>query len=509
MKLRLSLVAALACAAATSSFAADSLEAAFAKGKVSGNVQAWYINDSFQAGSGVTSTGSAANPKARGEGALGGTLSYVTDPYYGINAGATFISSNLMGQNPNAGNSTGYGSASSSTVSSINYNSNTLSEAYIQGAYGKTVAKVGEQKLVTPLADSNDGARIFYNTFKAGVLMNSDVPDTTLVAAYVNGMLTRSTSVYYPGAVSGSAGATNNAQASINLGYQGMDYVAFGGAANAVTGGQNNPVWALAAVNKSLPGLTAQAWFYQATNVLNAWYFQGDYAYKVNNQIGLFAGAQFLNEGGIGNTQTSFKNGVGGTGSTNALAAYCNGQGGTSTTCSAGIAANYFAFKVGGSYEDLTLTAAYSNTSYNANAAMDGSLIMPWGGAFTTLYTSSMTGNATAAGTQATQWKAEYKFDGVLKGLYAQASYTLYSAKNAAQDAYTTGNPFGYNATSGTNGNAVGGNMGYSATYGELKYDLNAQTQFRWRVESDNMIGQTANMPKSAMESRLMGIYKF
>lgn len=283
-----------------------------------------------------------------------------------------------------------------------------------------------------------------------------------------------------------------------------MDYVAFGGAANAVTGGQNNPVYAVAAINKSIPGLTAQAWFYQAVNVLNAWYFQGDYKYQVNKEIGLFAGAQFLNEGGVGNTQSSFKNGVGGSGTSNMLLAYCDGQN-NSTTCSSGISSNYFAFKVGGSYEDLTLTAAYSNTSYNANAAMDGSLIMPWGGSTTTLFTSMMLASATAAGTQATQFKAEYKIsDGLLKGLYAQAAYTLYAAKSAATDAYTSGNSFGYSATS-----SIGGNQGYSAAYGELKYDINKQTSIRWRVESDNMIGQCNGLPKTVVESRLMGIYKF
>jgi len=236
MKLRLSLVAALACITATSSFAADSLETAFSKGKVNGNLQAWYINDSFQQNSGVTSTGSAGNPKSRGMGAVGGVLGYVTDPYYGINAGATFISSNLLGQNQNAGNVPGvYAGSSSSAVASLDYNANTLSEAYIQGVYGKTSAKIGEQKLVTPLADSNDGARIFYNTFKAGVLANSDIPDTTLLAAYVNGMQTRSTSLYYPTNSLGATG-TQVANASVNAGFQNMGNVAFGAATATVTG---------------------------------------------------------------------------------------------------------------------------------------------------------------------------------------------------------------------------------------------------------------------------------
>ncbi|MEY4504687.1 MAG: hypothetical protein RL154_983 [Pseudomonadota bacterium] len=513
-KLRVSI--AVACVVATtSSFAADSLEAAFAKGKVNGNLQAWYINDSFTAGAGSPKTGTAGNPKARGQAAVGGVLSYVTDPYYGINGGATFISSNLLGQNPNAGNNQGtYTATSSSAVSSIDYNSNTLSEAYIQGVYGKTTAKVGEQILDTPLATSLEGARIFLRTFKAGVLTNADIPDTTLVAAYVNGMQT-SSSAMYGGSVPGSLGGTNNAQASINLGYQGMDTVAFGDLANAITGGANNPVWALAAINKSLPGLTAQAWFYQATNVLNAWWFQGDYKYSVNNDIGLFAGAQFLNEGGTGTTQSSFKNGLNSTKggiTTNALAPYCNGGNmpsatknvpGNVSTCSSGISSNYFAFKVGGSYENLTLSAAYSNTSYKDSAAMDGSLIMPWGGNQTKLYTSTMIGNATAGGTQATLWKAEYKFDGVLQGLYAAGAYGLYAAKAAAQDAFYTANIYGYKPSD------IVGNMGYSGMYGEIKYDLNKQTSFRWQIEQDTMMGQVAGFPKAALESRLMGIYKF
>lgn len=504
--LRFSIIAALALTTSTS-FAADSLETAFTKGKVNGNLQAWYINDSFTAGQAANGTSAAqntaGNPKARAQGAVGGVLGYVTDPYYGINGGATFISSNLLGQNTNAGNNQGvYTSYTSSVVSSLDYNSNTLSEAYVQGTYGKTTAKVGEQFLDTPLATSLEGARIFQSSFKAGVLTNTDIPDTTLIAAYVNGMLTRTSSVYYsasPSSVPGSVGATNNAQASINLGYQGMDTVAFGNAANAVSGGANNPVWAVAAINKSLPGLTAQAWFYQATNVLNAWWFQGDYKYNINKDASLFAGAQFLNEGGTGTTQNTFKN------SGAVVNAYCNGgRSGTTNTCSSGISSNYFAFKVGGSYENLTLSAAYSNTSYKDSAAMDGSLIMPWGGNQTKLYTSTMLGNATAGGTQATKWMAEYKFDGLLQGLYASAAYAIYAAKGAAQDAFTTANIYGYNALS-----PAVGNTGYTGLYGELKYNLNKQTAIRWQIENSSMMGRVVGFPKAAMESRLSGIYKF
>jgi len=372
LKLRISLAGAIACLGVTSSFSADSLESAFTQGKVNGNLQAWYITDSYNANSSSVggksiSSGSKGNPVNRGEYAIGGNLGYVTSPYYGISTGIEFASSNIMSQNVNAqgsGNGAGGNAAfTSPDAGSINYNANVITQAYINGQYGKTNAKAGEQAIYNPFISSQDGARIFYNTFRGAVLTNMDLPQTTLSAAYINGMQTRNTAMYAytsgygtgPGG-SNSAGGVNAAgvgvpkanpvqggvingqmvsgavtgpQTSVNAGYQGMDQIAFGSwtnfnfasvavtnpttktkyvsqFTNGITNGSNNPIYYFSAVNKSLEGSNLQAWVYNAVNMMNMYYLQADYSLPITKDIKAFAGAQYLLEQGTGAAKNFF-----------------------------------------------------------------------------------------------------------------------------------------------------------------------------------------------------------
>ena len=80
MKLaKLSLAAMVVAGLATSSFAADTLADAFAKGKVQGELRAWYFDRDRPAGDAdIINTGLVLN--------------YVTDTFYGFYMGATFQS---------------------------------------------------------------------------------------------------------------------------------------------------------------------------------------------------------------------------------------------------------------------------------------------------------------------------------------------------------------------------------------------------------------------------------
>ena len=59
-------------------------------------------------------------------------------------------------------------------------------EAWIAGTVGKTTGKIGRMQLDTPLVFSETWS-IAANTFEAAVLINQDIPDTTLIGAYVGG----------------------------------------------------------------------------------------------------------------------------------------------------------------------------------------------------------------------------------------------------------------------------------------------------------------------------------
>jgi len=71
-----------------------------------------------------------------------------------------------------------------------------ITQAYLTAGLGNTSLKIGRQRLpksLSPFAFS-EGWNVFKNTFEAGLLVNSDIPSTTLVYAYV----TRSNSTLAP-----------------------------------------------------------------------------------------------------------------------------------------------------------------------------------------------------------------------------------------------------------------------------------------------------------------------
>jgi len=62
-----------------------------------------------------------------------------------------------------------------------------ITQAYLTAGLGNTSLKIGRQRLplsLSPFAFS-EGWNVFKNTFEAGLLVNSDIPSTTLVYAYV------------------------------------------------------------------------------------------------------------------------------------------------------------------------------------------------------------------------------------------------------------------------------------------------------------------------------------
>jgi hypothetical protein len=59
-----------------------------------------------------------------------------------------------------------------------------MNEAWMAATAGKTTAKLGRMELDTPLAFTEKWS-IEKNTFEAAVAINTDIPDTTLVGAYI------------------------------------------------------------------------------------------------------------------------------------------------------------------------------------------------------------------------------------------------------------------------------------------------------------------------------------
>ena len=110
--------------------------------------------------------------------ALGGKLHIETNDWYGLSAGASFYTTNHLGQHDGA------------TVPFFDANNDSyslLGEAYIQGQWGNTTLKVGRQEIDTPFADTDDLGMV-PNTFEAAVFTNTDIADTTIVLMQVQKM---------------------------------------------------------------------------------------------------------------------------------------------------------------------------------------------------------------------------------------------------------------------------------------------------------------------------------
>ena len=235
---------------ASSAFAIDNI-------KVDGDAKLFY---STQDGTSLNTTNNANNPDSSlfrqedsiGEAAL--RLGVTADLTEGISAGATLYAVSTLGLYNNLVGGTWTGG--------INDNF-WFGEAWLAGTVGKTTGKIGRMTLDTPLVFTETWS-IVPNTFEAAVVINQDIPDTTLVGAYVgqsnDGIL--------------GGGITDNAN---------------GDAQNNIFSTFHKGAYTVGAINNSWEPLTVQAWYYQAQSILNTYWLQADL-----DIYGLQFGGQFV-----------------------------------------------------------------------------------------------------------------------------------------------------------------------------------------------------------------------
>jgi len=188
-------------------------------------------------------------------------------------------------------NNTGYGSKVD--------NASWMNEAWVAlslNEFSKSTVKVGRMELDTPLAFTEKWS-IEKNTFEAAVLINQDIPDTTLVGAYVgNG---NGNEIFGTGntndnfVTDGVHGRPtgNNAQSNVQtLGLAVGPVVNANG--NFTTYGENG-AYAVGAINNSWKPLTAQAWYYDVSKLAQAYWLQADLKADSLGVAGVTAGAQY------------------------------------------------------------------------------------------------------------------------------------------------------------------------------------------------------------------------
>ncbi len=119
-----------------------------------------------------------------------------------------------------------------------------MGEAWLATTMGKTTVKAGRMELDTPLAFSEKW-NIAPNTFESVVAINQDIPDTTLIGAWVG---------RGNGAAAGVVGTNGTFSTFMNKG-----------------------AYAAGVINNSFKPLTAQAWYYNVSNIADAFWLQADW----------------------------------------------------------------------------------------------------------------------------------------------------------------------------------------------------------------------------------------
>jgi len=154
-------------------------------------------------------------------------------------------------------------------------NASWMNEAWIAATAGKSTVKIGRMELDTPMVFTEKWS-IEKNTFEAAVLINQDIPDTTLVGAFVgNGNGTENFGQDINGTVIGNNLAVGPV---VN---QGGRFTTFG----------SNGAYAVAAINNSFKPLTVQAWYFSLQNLAQAYWLQADL-----NMEGVLVGGQYSSD---------------------------------------------------------------------------------------------------------------------------------------------------------------------------------------------------------------------
>lgn len=395
--------------------AAEDLSTMFSEGKASGQIRAFSISRS------VEDTRISKQDYTRDANAIGGHLKFETADFKGLSFGTAFYTTNGLF---NDSDKTNYNKVDPTLLGPDNEAYSILGEAYVQYKIGNTVFKMGRQKLNTPLAGSDD-ARMLPNLFEAYLMINSDIPNTTLIAGHVTKFAQGTFGRAYGSG--GLLGATAGYSAVDALNQVG-DFENMGGYAV----GKNTDGVSVVAASYKNGAIKAQVWDYYAHDILNAIYADASVSWTclLSDAVKPFAAVQLIKEDDIGDSLVKNLD--------PSLAIVGNGK----------IDSTYYAAKFGANVGNFTAYVAYSATSENSSteAVYTNAVITPWGGmpAFTQ---GMVTRHMFLAGTKATKLAASYNFKDL--GLKAVGYYATFDMDNnngyTEDDASEIGFDFIYN----------------------------------------------------------------
>ena len=410
--------------------AADTLDAMFLDGKISGQIRTFWVDREYQ--------GTAGNDTHRDAMAIGGNLKYETDEYHGFSIGAAGYTSNAILINSPRDDYMRAGTATRNDMTllgSDNDNYVFLGEMYGQYKFANTTLKAGRQKMDTPLTGTDD-ARMVPNLFEAYMITNKDIADTTLVAGHLTAFAQGTFGRVYDHSLYRKHKATSTSMMlSATSGYSFVDSLDqtgdFTNMGEYATGQSTNGVSVFSATYTGIKGLKAQVWNYYAHDMLNSIYGDVNYKFSLNDLVKPYVGGQIIK-------QNSVEDEVAGD-----------------------IDSIYGAAKIGAEIESFDVSLAYSQMGENSEADLLGastqnlkkgigqknSMITPWGGM--PGYTQGMvTRHMFLAGTKAGKVEGSYNFKNLGANVIAKAYYTEFNMhKNSGYGLARTASEAGFDVT--------------------------------------------------------------
>ena len=419
--LKISLIAALVCAASVSADDAkpkrslkgnmqevyntlpksvDNLGAAFTEGVFYGRLRAnafrWDWKDKDQ------------DNKAFG---AGGSILYKTAPLYGISATAGLYYSNSPISNwRQSNNSVGEVKSGKDTFSRYNVDKDgdwemaVLAQAYLQYNISKTDFKLGRHTFESALTASND-TKMIPNTFEGVSVESKDLPDTTLKAAYFTAQKLRDHTTFHDVLTfnDGTSNWNNNDDSGV---HKGLTYKRLQDSGKDV----DNELIVVAASNKSIPNLKVDATYTAVPDMVSSLIGELNYAIPVGG-VTITPGVRYMKQfddgaGKVGGAALS--------GKINAANARTNGyKSGDSLDASlwmARLVASVGAFKG---------LVGYSKVEDKAD------IVAPWRGFPTGGYTRAMAQVNWRANAETMMVEAKYDFGkaNILDGFTAMARY--------------------------------------------------------------------------------------
>jgi len=227
---KMSLVAALLIG--SSAFAIDNV-------KVSGDAKLYYSTDDAVHNAGGQNASDSLFNKGNSVGEAALSIGLTADLTKNVSAGFKGTVITTLGLYNNLVSSTWTGGTEDTYV---------VDEAWLATTMGKTTVKLGRMPLDTPLVFTETWSLV-ENTFEAAVVVNQDLPDTTLVGAYVG--------QHDSAAVLGGGIAQANSP-----------FVSFFDGAYTV-----------GIINNSIKPVTVQAWYYGAQTSIDVQTFLSDLAF--------------------------------------------------------------------------------------------------------------------------------------------------------------------------------------------------------------------------------------